>query len=82
MPKYRHKPIIVDAIQWFKLGDHPAVIPMPEIFYNYQNQTFSKGYFADGHYPEFVSPGDWVITNSTSTFIMSDKKFKETYEEK
>jgi hypothetical protein len=25
--KFRKKPIIVDAVQWFKNGDHPSVSP-------------------------------------------------------
>lgn len=24
MPKFRKKPVVIDAIQWFKNGDHPA----------------------------------------------------------
>ena len=23
--KYRKKPVVIDAVQWFKLGDHPEV---------------------------------------------------------
>lgn len=23
--KYRKKPVVVEAVQWFKLGDHPLV---------------------------------------------------------
>jgi hypothetical protein len=26
MPKYRKKPVVIDAVQFRKLGDHPAVI--------------------------------------------------------
>jgi len=27
MAKYRKKPVVVEAAQWFKNGDHPAVEP-------------------------------------------------------
>jgi len=27
MPNYRKKPVVVEASQWFKLGDHPEVGP-------------------------------------------------------
>jgi len=25
MPKFRKKPVVIEAVQWFKKGDHPAV---------------------------------------------------------
>ena len=25
MAKYRKKPVVIEATQWFKMGDHPAV---------------------------------------------------------
>jgi hypothetical protein len=31
MPKYRKKPVVIEASQWHKDGDHPAVIPRPAI---------------------------------------------------
>ena len=24
--KFRKKPVVIEAVQWFKMGDHPAVI--------------------------------------------------------
>ena len=48
--KYRQKPVVIEATQWFKLGDHPAVL---------------GGYCPYIDTPErdiLVEPGDWIIT--------------------
>ena len=57
--KFRKKPVVIEATQWFKMGDHPAVIrrllatslsatPVPWI------ETLEGGHI--------VTPGDWIIT--------------------
>ena len=33
--KYRKKPVVIDAVQWFKMGDHPAVVPIVLQQYDY-----------------------------------------------
>jgi hypothetical protein len=53
MARYMKKQLSVDAVQWFRRGDHPAVS--------------SDGDDATGHIdtPEGrlrVTPGDWIIT--------------------
>lgn len=50
--KYRKKPVVIEATQWFKVGDHPAV------------RNSATGYGAidtleGGH---IVCPGDYIIT--------------------
>jgi len=50
--KYRKKPVVVEATQWFKMGDHPAVI------YNHNSVPTIRT-------PEgelFVPPGYYIIT--------------------
>lgn len=54
MARYMKKQISVDAVQWFRRGDHPAVVS-------------DSGEEATGHIdtPEGrlnVQPGDWIIT--------------------
>jgi hypothetical protein len=54
MARYLKKQIVVEAVQWFKEGDHPAV-------------TADKGHDGFGYVdtPEGclrVDPGDWIIT--------------------
>ena len=52
MARYLKKPVVVEAVQWFKHGDHPAVL---------------AGSAADAYIdtPEGrlrVEAGDWIIT--------------------
>ena len=53
--KFRKKPVVIEATQWFKNGDHPAVIPgklngMPVYWINTLEGDM------------MVSEGDWIIT--------------------
>lgn len=54
MARYLKKQLVVEAVQWFKHGDHPAV-------------SAEDGHDGSGHIdtPEGrlrVDPGDWIIT--------------------
>jgi hypothetical protein len=51
--KFRKKPVVIEATQWFKDGDHAKVV-MHEIF-----QT-PVVYTLEGYHE--VTPGDWIIT--------------------
>ena len=55
---FRKKPVVIEAAQWFKLGDHPAVTTAcPDA-----PDSTDKGRIdtlEGGHY---VTPGDWIIT--------------------
>lgn len=51
--KFRKKPVVIEATQWFKDGDHPAVVRGAMSRY-YFLPTLEGGMF--------VSPGDWIIT--------------------
>jgi len=46
--KYRKKPVVIDAVQWFKDGDHPAVTDIGLI-------GTLEGVMQ-------VTPGDYIIT--------------------
>ena len=44
MPKYRKKPVVVEAVQWFKNGDHPLdYSEMHQGFENGELREFSPG---------------------------------------
>lgn len=49
MPKYRKKPVIVEATQWFKSGDHPEdkcsvlIVENPEEILNRGQELVSEG---------------------------------------
>lgn len=55
MAKYRKKPVVVDATQWFKMGDHPAVVES-------QGNDGPYPYIDTLEGPMLVAPGDWIIT--------------------
>jgi hypothetical protein len=48
------KAVVVEAVQWFKPGDHPAVVA--------KSPTASTGYIDTPEGRLKVEPGDWIIT--------------------
>lgn len=64
--KFRKKPVVIEATQWFKEGDHPAVNPQYTHGLNDEHwrPTIPTGYgwinTLEG--PHLVTPGDWIIT--------------------
>jgi len=51
--KFRKKPVVIEATQWFKDGDHPAVQRSP-----WNGRVFIDTLEGD----HTVTPGDWIIT--------------------
>ncbi len=58
--KYRKKPVVIDAVQWFKAGDHPDVTspkaPSGTII------PTAVGFIKTLEGWMSVNPGDWIIT--------------------
>ena len=54
MGRYMKKPIVIEAVQWFRHGDHPAVLREPG--------DGKVGYIDTLEGRLRVEPGDWVIT--------------------
>lgn len=54
MGRYVKKQMVVEAVRWFKHGDHPAVIPDPA--------DHSIGYIDTPEGRLRVDCGDWIIT--------------------
>ena len=50
--KFRKKPVVIEATQWFKMGDHSAVL------YNHNSVPTIKTLEGE----MFVCSGDWIIT--------------------
>jgi hypothetical protein len=72
MPKYKTKSVIVEAVRWFKMGDHDAVILI-------HNTPCISCSYKTVHIP--VCPGDWIITGPNGEItVTSDEKFKKLYE--
>jgi len=87
MPKFRKKPVVIEAVQWFKLGDHPAVVPVPSNHPSWNNADRAEkcGWIktreggADG--AQFVVPSDWIITGVEGEhYPCQDATFRKTYE--
>lgn len=75
--KFRKKPVVIEATQWHKHGDHPAVEmdPAPHVSRAYGWVPTLEG----GH---VVTPGDWIITGVKGEFYpIKDDIFRETYDE-
>jgi hypothetical protein len=57
MPLFRKKPVVIEAVQWFKPGDHPSVektdIGIAERCVVHAVLTLEG--------PMIVTPGDWII---------------------
>jgi hypothetical protein len=89
--KYLYKPVVVEATQWFKHGDHPAVyrcgIETPIIC----EEPFTLGeptkweytleVKIDGRtkYPQ-VSPGDWIVEYKGIFSLYGPEEFAEKFE--
>ena len=54
MARYMKKPVVVEAVRWFKHGDHPAV--------HAETARDSFGFIDTLEGRLRVEPGDWVIT--------------------
>ncbi|MBU3748608.1 MAG: hypothetical protein FGM36_15130 [Burkholderiaceae bacterium] len=58
--KFRKKPVVIEATQWFKLGDHPAVTKFPD--WIMENDKEDRGWVETLEGGHVVTPGDWIIT--------------------
>jgi hypothetical protein len=55
MARFRSKPVEIEAVQWFKEGDHPAVA-----LYYFASGPAQAVTGAQGK--SHVNSGDWIIT--------------------
>lgn len=76
--KYRKKPVVIEATQWFKPGDHPAVV-----------LKYAQGRHAEEGVPwvdtleggHVVTPGDFIITGIKGEhYPCKPDIFEATYE--
>lgn len=56
--KFRKKPVVIEATQWFENGDHPAV----EAFFPHDPERVNYGWIKTLEGGHIVTPGDWIIT--------------------
>ena len=57
MARYRKKPVVIEAVQFHKLGDHPAVISAEASPTGFAISTLENTVIKHE-----VTPGDWIIT--------------------
>jgi hypothetical protein len=92
MPPFRKRPVVIEAVQWFKMGDHPAVI------HGWQSMKAPEQVGPAPHHeplPGFrhvglietmegyhvVSPGDWIIRGiQGELYPCKPDIFEATYE--
>lgn len=84
--KYRKKPVVIEATQWFKMGDHPLVRP-PTDSANAdwcRRQGLPEGSLGEIRTLEgmmHVTPGDFIITGVKGEhYPCKPDIFWETYE--
>ena len=79
--KYRKKPVVIEATQWFKMGDHPAVVPHP----NHDLSILSLdgvGWVSTLEGGHVVTKGDFIITGVKGEhYPCKPDIFALTYEE-
>ena len=65
MPRYKEKPVFIDAVQWFKVGDHPEVLAVDSEWDEYlQVKNGATGMIIDADGCAcFVFPGDYIVTD-------------------
>lgn len=85
MAKFRKKPVVIEAKQWFRKGDHLQVRPLEgsEEGFIIDNllswKDFGKIETLEGTH--FVTPGDWIITGVQGEFYPCKPDiFEATYE--
>jgi hypothetical protein len=78
MAQYRKKPVVIEATQWFKHGDHPNVT-------NYADKAIvpesGHGWIKTLEGGHIVSRGDWIITGvKGEQYPVKPDIFEATYE--
>ena len=73
---------MVDAVQWFKHGDHPAVRPRMDLDdHNATLPSLTHGYIDTLEGGHIVCPGDWIITGVQGEhYPCKPDIFAQTYE--
>ena len=82
MTKFRKKPVVIEAKQWFNHGDHPMVEHYdPEKAGAYIKGPGPYGWVKTLEGGHIVSPGDWIIKGVKGEhYPCKDEIFRLTYE--
>ena len=75
--KFRKKPVVIEATQWFKDGDHWAV----SIYQSIDPDMAGHGWIKTLEGGHIVTPGDWIITGVQGEhYPCKPDIFEATYE--
>jgi len=86
MPKFRKKPVIVEAVQWFKHGDHEGVhrlisVESYRVCKQCNNFVHQHGWIDTLEGGHIVCPGDFIITGvKGERYSCKPDIFEATYE--
>lgn len=73
--KFRKKPVVIEATQWFNYGDHPMV------YTKRSSASDLWGYIQTLEGEMTVTPGDWIITGVKGEhYPCKPDIFEATYE--
>lgn len=76
MAQYRKKPVVIEAVQFNKIGDHPAVFADERSATGLAIHTLEHKAVAHE-----VTPGDWIITGvKGEVYACKPDIFAQTYE--
>ena len=83
--KFRKKPVVIEATQWFKMGDHPEVKPVythgPSDEHWHPTVPTGEGWIKTLEGDMRVTPGDWIITGVKGEhYPCKPDIFEATYE--
>ena len=89
--KYRKKPVVIEAVQWHKAGDHPKVerpwsqksdYRCPKCCGSWGSHGVIRTLEDTQNGGHFVCPGDWIITGVQGEhYACKPDVFAATYEE-
>jgi hypothetical protein len=86
MPKFRKRPVVIEAIQFDPVGAHKMKLPEGVIGVpspNADNWAYEgcKFYISTNEWRMSVSPGDWIIRGVNGGFYLCKPDiFEKTYE--
>jgi len=84
MPKFRKKPVVVEAEQWFPEKSMDGVFVVQKVYHDDDGNLMDSEIVGIIHTlegPRFVSPGDWIITGvKGEKYPCKPDIFEQTYE--
>ena len=87
--KYRKRPVVIEAFQWFQLGDHSHVLPLhtatPVNLENLECNHCHRKMAGHGNVvtlegSHIVCPGDWIIKGKGEFYPCKPDIFEMTYD--